>query len=284
MGGPMCRNIIAGGHSVVVCDKNPQAVERCTALGAQAGATPKEVAGRVEVVMTSLPLPPNLEEVALGPDGIAAGAAKDLVHIDLSTNSPSFVRKIGAALEERGVPFLDAPVSGGVAGAEQGTIAIMVGGDAALFGRFRPVFDSFGKNVFHMGAVGAGSAAKLVNNMIAFCSMAAAAEGLMLGTAAGLDAEQLVEVVQASSGDSRGFRFLAEKALAGDWSPKFALDLGYKDIGLAGQMADELNVPLSVAPPTQNLMRVARSMGFGPDDITSMARVYEKLLGRTIKG
>ena len=102
MGGPMCRNIIAGGHPVVVCDKNPEAVERCTALGAQAGATPKEVAGRVEVVMTSLPLPPNLEEVALGPDGIAAGAAKGLVHIDLSTNSPSFVRKIGAAMEDAG--------------------------------------------------------------------------------------------------------------------------------------------------------------------------------------
>ena len=178
--------------------------------------------------------------------------------------------------------MLDAPVSGGTIGAEKGTIAIMVGGDKAVFDAHLPLFESFGANIIHVGDLGAGSIAKIVNNMIAFCNMAAGAEGMMLGTVAGIDPNVLNQVVRNSSGNSMGFRAVAKKSLEQDWEPSFALDLAYKDMHLALELADELGVPLSLSPSVHNLMRMARGMGFGQQDTVAITRVYQETLNRKI--
>jgi len=283
MGGPMCRNIIKGGHDVTVFDLSPAAVKTCTDLGAKAGTSPKEVASQVDVVMTSLPMPKDVEAVALGPNGIIEGIRQGTVYIDLSTNSPTMIRKIAAALAPKGVVTLDAPVSGGAIGAEKKTIAIMVGGDRAAYDRCMPVFESFGQNISFLGALGSGAIAKIVNNMLAFSNMASAAEGLMLGAAAGIDPEALNEVIRNSSGNSMAYRGVAHKTLNGDWSATFTIDLAYKDLHLALELGDELGIPLPQGAQTHNLMRMARGMGFGGDDATAIMRVYEKTLGREIR-
>ena len=285
MGGPMCRNLIKNsGQEILVHDRDAAAVERCEEVGGAGVGSIAEAVAESDVVFTSLPMPRDVEAVALGEGGIAESARQGTVHIDRSTNSPTMVRSIAARLEPKGVRMLDAPVSGGTSGAENATIAIMVGGDRALFDEHRSLFESFGKNVIHTGDLGSGSIAKIVNNMVAFCNMASGAEGLMLGAAAGIDPDVLNQVVRNSSGNGFGFRAMAHKALRGDWSATFALDLAYKDMHLALELADEIGIPLPLAAQTHNLMRMARGLGYGGDDMTAVMRVYEDTLKREVRG
>jgi 3-hydroxyisobutyrate dehydrogenase-like beta-hydroxyacid dehydrogenase len=283
MGGPMCRNIIANtNHQVVVHDPDPVAAARCIALGAQSADSIAALSG-CDVVFTSLPIPSIVEQVIAGPGGLAETARPGTVVIDLSTNSPETAQAMHAALAARGIAMLEAPVSGGVARAEEGTIAIMVGGDPAVFEAQLPLFASFTANAIHAGPVGMGSVAKLINNMLAFCNMAAAAEGLAMGAAAGIDLAKLVEIVSVSSGASGSFNSLAGKALAGNFTPGFALDLAHKDLRLAVQLADRTGVPGMVAPNVLNLLRAARGLGHGSEDVGAMIKVYESLLGRQVR-
>lgn len=284
MGGPMCRNILKkGDHQVRVFDLNPDAVARCTALGASAGDSPRAVAADADLVMTSLPHPRDVEAVVLGPDGIAAHLRPGAVYCDLSTNSPLTVRKLAAALAERGVAMLDAPVSGGVVAAEKASLAVMVGGEREVFERVLPVLQCLGENVVHCGGTGTGCVAKLCNNLIAFGNMAASAEGLMLGAAAGIDLEVLNQVIRNSSGNSMTFRATVKNARSGDWTPSFALDLAYKDLHLALELADELGIPLPLGASVHNLMRMAKGLGYGQSDATAILRVYEDTLARPLK-
>src|SRR5215468_8806399 len=285
MGGPMCRNIVKrSNHQVTVFDLNPAAVKTCTDLGAGAAKSVAEVTKGADVVMTSLPMPKDVEAVALGEGGILASISKGQTFIDLSTNAPSMVKRIGAAMADKGIAMLDAPVSGGTTGAEAATIAIMVGGDKKVSDDALPVLQSFSANVIHMGELGTGTVAKLVNNMLSFCNMAALVEGMMLGTTYGLDPDKLLHVVANSSGNSNAVKNFTLRALAGKYSPpSFALDLAYKDLHLALELGDELGVPLQQGAATHNLQRMARGMGFGPEDSTSILRVYESALGHKIK-
>ena len=284
MGGPMCRNIVRNtNHDVTVFDLNPDAVAACTAIGAAAGASTKSVAAACDVIFTSLPMPKHVEEVALGPDGIAANARPGAVHIDLSTNSPATARRVHAGMAAKGIGMLEAPVSGGVPRATDGTIVIMVGGDPALFEANLPVLKSFSKEVIHVGPVGMGSVAKLCNNMLAFCNAAAASEALLLGAAAGIDVHKLYDVISNASGNSDAFRALGPKAFARNFKPGFALDLAHKDLRLALEMADEVGMPGMIAPQVMTLMRMARAHGMGADDSSSVLRVYEQALGREVK-
>jgi 3-hydroxyisobutyrate dehydrogenase-like beta-hydroxyacid dehydrogenase len=176
--------------------------------------------------------------------------------------------------------MLEAPVSGGVPRATDGTITIMVGGDPTLFEAQRPLLSSFSASVIHVGDVGMGSVAKLINNMLAFCNMAAAAEGLMIGAAVGIDLHRLQQVVASSSGASSAFTNLSAKAFAGAFAPGFALDLAYKDLGLAQHLATQLGVPSPIGAQTENLLRIARAMGLGSSDTAAMIQVYERILNR----
>lgn len=285
MGGPMCRNLIKkSNHAVSVFDLNPAAVKTCTDLGATAGKSIADVTKGADVVMTSLPMPRDVEAVTLGDNGILANIGKGKTYIDLSTNAPSMVKKIGAAMAAKGIAMLDAPVSGGTVGAEAATIAIMVGGDRKVFDDALPVLQSFSANVIHMGALGSGTVAKLCNNMMAFCNAAAASEAMMLGITAGLDPAKLVQVIASSSGNSSVFKAFSERALSGRFSPpSFALNLAHKDLHLAMELADELDVPLPLGSATHNLQRMARKMGMGGDDSSTILRVYEQTLGKTVK-
>ena len=285
MGGPMCRNIIKNtNHEVVVFDLDPAAIQRCTALGASSGGSVADVAKRCDVVITSLPIPRIVEEVALGAAGITESARPGTVYIDLSTNAPSTARRLAEGARAKGLGMLEAPVSGGVARATDGSIVIMVGGDAATFEQQLPLLKSFSGEVIHVGDVGFGSVAKLINNMLAFCNSAAAAEALMMGKRAGIDMTKLDAVIRNASGDSSGYRNMATKALAGNFAATFALDLAHKDLRLAMELADEVGVPGMVAPQVLNLMRMARGMGLGGMDSTSIMRVYETTLGTDVRG
>ncbi len=279
MGGPMCRNIIKNtNHEVVVFDQNPAAMAACA--GATAGTSVAQVSAACDVVFTSLPLPTVVEAVVFGADGVAANMRPGTTFIDLSTNAPSTAQRLHAALAARGVAMLEAPVSGGVARAVDGSITIMVGGDEAAFEAQRPVLAAFSGAVIHVGAIGMGSTAKLINNMLAFANMATAAEGLMMGVAAGIDLGKLAEVVLGSSGASASFKSMTTRALTGDFKASFALDLAHKDLRLAQQLADEVGVPSPMGAATLNLLRMARAQGLGPSDVTAMINVYEKSQGQ----
>ncbi|HET6307405.1 MAG TPA: NAD(P)-dependent oxidoreductase [Rhodopila sp.] len=284
MGGPMCRNIIRNtNHEVVVFDVSPDAVKACTDLGASCGSSVAEVASGCDVVMTSLPIPRVVEDVALGAEGIADNARPGTVFIDLSTNAPATAKRLEEGMKAKGIAMLEAPVSGGTARAKDGTIVIMVGGDAAVFEQNLPLLQSFSGEVIHVGAIGYGSTAKLINNMLAFCNSAAAAEALMIGKRSGIDLKKLDAVIRNASGMSAGYANLASKALAGNFAATFALDLAHKDLRLALEMADELGVPGLIAPQVMNLMRMARGMGLGSSDSAAMMRVYETALGEDVR-
>jgi 3-hydroxyisobutyrate dehydrogenase-like beta-hydroxyacid dehydrogenase len=281
MGGPMCRNLIAKcGEEVVVFDLDPAKVEACTQLGAAAAASLEQLAGAVDVVFSSLPMPQDVE-VAAG--AIANHARAGTTYFDLTTSSPQLARRLAAELETCGIAMLDIPVSGGPAGAEAGTLAVMAGGDEAVFEAHRPLIECFAATAIHVGPVGSGLVAKLINNMLGISAVAAACEGLMLGVQAGLDAERLDAVIRASTGDSLAYRALADRALSGDYTPAFALDLAYKDVHLALELADQLAVPTPIGASTHNLMRMARGLGLGDADPTAMIRVYETTLGREVR-
>jgi 3-hydroxyisobutyrate dehydrogenase-like beta-hydroxyacid dehydrogenase len=284
MGGPMCRNIIRNtNHEVIVFDLSPDAVKACTDLGASSGASVADVAARCDVVITSLPIPSVVEQVTLGPDGIAAHAKPGSVFIDLSTNAPSTAKKVHEGMAAKGIAMLEAPVSGGTVRATDGTIVIMVGGDDKTFEQQLPLLKSFSGEVVHVGDIGMGSVAKLINNMMAFCNAATAAEALMMGKRSGIDLKKLDAVIRNASGMSAGYANLSTKVLAGDYKASFALDLAHKDLRLALQLADELGVPGLIAPQVMNLMRMARGMGHGSDDSASMMRVYEAALSEDVR-
>ncbi len=284
MGGPMCRNIIKNtNHEVIVFDLNPDAVKACTELGASAGTSVADVASRCDVVITSLPLPKIVEDVTLGKGGIAENAKPGTVFIDLSTNSPATAKRVNEGMKAKGIPMLEAPVSGGTSRAKDGTIVIMVGGDATVFENNLPLLKSFSGEVIHLGDIGFGSVAKLINNMLAFCNSAAAAEALMMGKRSGIDLKKLDAVIRNASGMSNGYSNMAVKAFAGNFDATFALDLAHKDLRLAMELADELGVPGMIAPQVLNLMRMARGMGLGPSDSTSMIRVYETALNEDVR-
>ncbi len=275
IGTPMCRHLIEAGHTVLAYDVNTSNLERMVNLGAQAANSPRAVAQACDIVFSSLPGPREVEQVALGEDGIMAAARPGLLYVDLSTNFPAVAQRVCAALAELGVTMLDAPVSGGVVGAERGTLAVMVGGDQTAFETCRPLLEHFGANIFHVGDIGSGCVAKLVNNMLAFINTMAAGEGMLLGTKAGVDPQKLHDIIQASSGASWAMQQFPLKIFAGDFTPGFTIDLAYKDLRLALDMGDELSVPLVLGSICINLMRQLRANGHGGDDLSSLVRTLE---------
>jgi len=281
MGGPMSRNIVAKtNHEVVVFDLNPKAIEACVAAGAKRASSIAEIASNCDVVMLSLPTPKHVEQVVLGAEGVAAHARAGITVIDLSTNSPALMKTVAGKLKEKGVDFIEAPVTGGVIKATDGTLTIIAGGDEAVVDRQRPLLGAVGALVVHTGPHGSASVAKLVNNMLALCNSAVAAEGMMMAKMAGVDLHRIVEVISNGSGFSNAFRGVTGRAMKGNFEASFALDLAYKDLGLAVDLATEHGVPGMVAPQVLNLMRMARGMGLGQGDSTSVIKVYESVLGK----
>jgi 3-hydroxyisobutyrate dehydrogenase-like beta-hydroxyacid dehydrogenase len=281
MGGPMSRNIVGKtNHEVTVFDLNPAAMEACVKAGAKRGEGVAEVSAASEVIMLSLPTPKHVEAVIAGPDGIAENAKPGTVVIDLSTNSPGVTKRLGDLLSTKSIALVEAPVTGGVVKALDGTLTIICGGDEQVIDKQRPLLSSIGALVVHTGPHGSASVAKIVNNMLALCNSAVAAEGMMMAKMSGVDLNKIVEVISNGSGNSQAFRGVTARSLQGKFEPSFALDLAYKDLSLAVDLATEYGVPGMVAPQVLNLMRLARGMGFGQADSTSMIKVYESVLGK----
>ncbi len=246
MGNPMARNLIKGGVELMVNDVRKEACANLIELGATWADTPKEIAQQCEIVFTSLPGPRQVDEVALAGEGLYAGATQGMVHIDLSSNSLSAVRRLAGLAAQQGIGFLDAPVSGGIAGAEAGTLSVMVGGEQSTFNTVKPLLDMLGQNVFYLGEVGAGTIHKLTNNMLALGQALLLQEVITMGVKAGFDTKSLHSVWSVSSG--RGQAALMPNVLKRNWeNPFFSLALSAKDIGLCLEAARDLEVPMPVA-------------------------------------
>ena len=262
IGNPMARNLVKAGHALVVNDLREPAAANLIELGAEWADTPAKVAAGVEVIFTSLPGPVEVEHVLTAADGILAGARPGAVYFDLSTNAPSVARRLARVAAERGVTYLDAPVSGGVQGAEQATLAVMVGGDRGAFDAHRPLLEVIGKNVFHLGDVGAGCTAKLVNNLVGLAAGHLINEALVMGVKAGIDAGTLYEVMNVSSASRfvTGVPRLLERRFD---EVTFSLALATKDVGLAVALGRELGVPMPTAAAAEQAMLGAVAAGYG---------------------
>lgn len=283
MGAPMVRRLCERQFRVRVYDTSPAALERAASYGATPAASAAEVAASAETVLVSLPTPAIVREVALGPGGLVEGGAMR-TFVDLSTTGPTVAREIGEALAAKGVTAIDAPVSGGMAGAEAGTLAIMVSGDAAAIEKARPSLEVIGR-VFVVGdKVGMGQVLKLVNNGLAATSVIAASEAVVMAAHAGLDPKLTVEVINASSG--RNFmteKLFTERILTRSFDFGFRTELMHKDIRLCTEEAEAAGVPMFVTNAARQMWAFAVGQGGGRDDISTYVRYLENWTGTEIR-
>jgi 3-hydroxyisobutyrate dehydrogenase len=275
MGQPMVANLLKKSFAVIAYDIVPAALEAAVKLGATGGGSPAEVARQCDLVVTMLPSSGHAETAYLGAGGIAEGAAKGRLCVDMSTIDPNTSRRLAATLAERGIRFLDAPVSGGVPGATEATLAIMVGGEARDLDEARPALAAMGANIIHVGPVGAGEVAKICNNLIAGVAMIAVSEAFRIAEGFGVDPRVLTDVISKSSGATWAMQhghpvpgMVAKSAANRDYAPGFMTDLMAKDLGLAVEAARALRVPVFVAPAAQQLLRLASSHGYGRKDFS----------------
>ena len=284
MGKPMAKNLLQAGYSLTVFDVKESLTEELVAQGAQCAATVQAAVQGRQVVLMSLPNAAIVENVLTTENGVFAGSHPGQIIIDLSSVTPGHTQKMAGLAERSGVHYLDAPVSGGVSGAEAGSLTIMVGGEASVLGQCQDIFNVLGKKVYHVGPVGAGDTLKLVNNLLLGINMAAVAEALTLGVKAGLNPAVLLEVIGASSG--RSYALEAKTAnfiLKGNFAPGFAIDLQHKDLGMAIQTAVELGVPLALGNAAQAVYEEARLGGLGQKDISAVITLLEKVAGVSVR-
>ena len=268
MGSGMAANLQKAGHELIVHDLRRAAAEPYLANGAQWVDSPRAVAEASEIVFTSLPGPPEVEAVALGDNGLLSGMSRGKAYFDLSTNSPTVVRRINAAFAERDVYMLDLPVSGGPRGARTGKLALWVGGDEQIFNRYKTVLDAMGDKARYVGPIGAGSVAKLVHNGAGYCIQTALAEMFTVGIKAGVEPLALWEAVrEGASGRRRTFDGLIDQFLPGTYEPAaFALRLAHKDMSLATQLGRDFNVPMRIANLALAELSEALNRGWGNRD------------------
>lgn len=285
MGAPMVRRLLAHGYELFIRDVNAAAVapfkdQKNLTICASA----REVAACAPVILLSLPLPRVLDEVVLGADGIAEAGSGRVV-IDLSTSGVTAARRVAASARARGLHYLDAPVSGGVPGAEKGTLSVMVAGDRDLHDTYKPLLSIIGTNVFYIGAEpGQGQAMKLANNMLSGTALAVTAEAMAVTTKAGISPKLALDVLNVSSGRNSATQDkFPQSVLTGTFDYGFLVKLLLKDVKLFEELAEELGVPTLVAEATVNAWRIAVAQGYGDQDLTTIARMYERWAGVEIR-
>jgi 3-hydroxyisobutyrate dehydrogenase-like beta-hydroxyacid dehydrogenase len=283
MGIPMARNIQTAGHELVVHDANTDAGESLLKTGAEWMDTPRAVAETCRTVITCLPTPQIVEEVVYGSDGLVAGWKSGDVYVDMSTNSPSLIRRIAADAKTKGVAVLDAPVSGGTPGAEQGTLTIMVGGDPAVLDQVRPVLEPMAGKIFHLGEVGCGDVAKLVNNLIGLACNSICAEGFVLGVKAGIDPQVLYDLLCTGTANNWSLQQYPRTVFQGDFAPGFKISLAHKDMGLALELGKEHGVPLPVAEAVEADLTHALEAGLGEGGVDSVILPLEEVTGVQVR-
>jgi 3-hydroxyisobutyrate dehydrogenase len=275
MGGPMLANLVKKGFAVTAYDIVPAALESAVKAGATKAGSSAEAARAADLVVTMLPSSSHVESVYLGPGGVLDGVARGKLCVDMSTIDPAVSRRVAEALGAKGIRFIDAPVSGGVPKAIDGTLAIMIGGDARDVEEARPVLAAMGANILHVGPVGAGEVAKLCNNLIAGVAAVAVSEAFRIAEAFGVDHKVLTDVISKSSGNTWVMEaahpvpgMVPRAASSRDYEGGFMTDLMAKDLGLAVNAARELRIPVVVSPAAQQVLRLASSHGYGRKDFT----------------
>lgn len=284
MGASMAANLQKAGHELVVYDVRREAAEPHIANGARWADSPRAVADAAEVVFASLPGPPEVEAVALGEDGLLSAMQPGGAFFDLSTNSPTLVRRIHAEFAKKDVHMLDAPVSGGPRGAASGKLALWVGGEKEIFDKHKAVLDAIGDRAIYIGAIGAGSVAKLVHNCSGYAIQTALAEVFTMGVKAGVEPLALWEAVrQGAQGRRRTYDGLIDQFLPGKFDPpSFALRLAHKDVSLATALAREVGVPMRIANLTLEELTEARGRGWDDRDSRITMVLQEERAGVSI--
>ncbi|MEV4317417.1 2-hydroxy-3-oxopropionate reductase [Actinocrispum sp. NPDC049592] len=280
MGGPMAGHLVTAGHEVIGFDVVPESLTRLADAGGKAAGSVAEAVASAEVVITMLPNHPHVESVVLGSDGVLANAAEGTLLIDMSTIRPESSLAIAEAAKAKQIRVLDAPVSGGEAGAKGASLSIMVGGEAADFEAAKPLFDVLGKTVVHVGPHGAGQVVKAANQLVVGGTYALVAEAIVLLEASGVDAGTGLDVLAGGLAASRILDLKRETMVARQFAPGFRIDLHHKDMGIALAAARQAGVSLPVTGLVAQLVAAARAMGHGGLDHSALLKVTEALSGR----
>jgi 2-hydroxy-3-oxopropionate reductase len=277
MGKPMSKNLLKAGHYLTVFDINQSAMDELVKAGAEPGASPRDVAAKSEIVITILPNSAIVKAVILGDDGVIEGAQKGAIVVDMSSVSPQASREIAAALDQKGVRMLDAPVSGGEPKAIDGTLSIMAGGSQADFDELLPVFKAMGSSAVLTGSHGAGSVTKLANQIIVQLNIAAVSEALVLATKAGVDPELVYKAIRGGLAGSTVMEAKVPMILDRNFKPGGTLRINIKDIGNVLETSHELGMPLPLTATIMEILQALKADGMIDHDHASIVRFYEKL-------
>jgi 3-hydroxyisobutyrate dehydrogenase-like beta-hydroxyacid dehydrogenase len=275
IGRPMAKNLVKAGYDVVVWNRTRSKSDELAAAGARVAASAREAAANADVLFTVVSDPPALESVLWG-EGALESLRRGSVLVDSSTVSPALARRVAAACRDRGVEFLDAPITGGTWGAEKGELVFMVGGEAATLTRVEPVLGAMGKKWFHLGPHGAGQTIKLAMNLLLALEVQALAEALALVAGAGIPAENLIGVMQASMARAAVLDVKAPMILKQDYTPSFPLRLMHKDLGLALDLANQVGVPLPACAAAREVYNAVKGAAREDLDYSAVARFWQK--------
>jgi len=282
MGRPMALNVLRAGWDLAVHARRPESMEPLAAAGAATCASPAEVARHADILFTMVADTADVEQVILGPEGVIEGASPGAVLVDMSTISPAVTRTIAARLRERGLAMLDAPVSGGEAGAIAGTLSIMVGGAAEVFDRVRPLFAALGRNIVHVGGSGAGQVCKSCNQIVVGATIVGVAEAILLARASGVDPARVREALLGGFAASRILEVHGQRMIDGNFAPGFKARLHQKDMRIVGESALELGLALPSAATIAQYLNALVGQGLGEEDSAAIYKVLEAMShGRT---
>jgi 3-hydroxyisobutyrate dehydrogenase-like beta-hydroxyacid dehydrogenase len=283
MGLPMASNLLKAGYELAVYNRTPAKAGPLLEKGAQLAESPADAARRSEITITMLTANQAVEEAILGENGVIRGAAPGSVLIDCSTISPKTSKMAASRLAEIGIDHLDAPVTGSEPHAYEGSLTFMVGGKKSVYERCLPLFQAMGKRYFHVGESGAGSYAKLANNTIGAINLLSLSEGLAMAAKAGIDPRQFLEIISGGGARSGMADNKAHKILERDFHPHFKTALMHKDLGLALEMANEINLPVPVLSTVREMLFIAMSKGLASEDMCSVIKIYEEWAGIEVK-
>ncbi len=282
MGRPMAKNLIKAGHELTVFDFNKEAVADLVSCGAAAAESNKDLASKVDVVITMVPNSPQVRAAVLGKDGVVEGAKEGLVLVDMSSIDPTESKKIGAELAEHGIDMLDCPVSGGEPKAIDGTFSVMCGGKKELFDKYYDMLMVMAGSVVYVGDLGSGNVAKLANQMVVAINIAAVAEALTFAKKAGTDPELVYQAIRGGLAGSTVMDAKAPMMLAGNYKPGFRIELHIKDLNNALNAAHAISSPAPLTAEMMEIMQFLRSEGCDKDDHSSIVKYYEKISGTSI--
>ncbi len=284
MGTGMSRNLLKAGYPVTVWNRTPSKMEPLVQAGAEAAGSPREVAEKCDVIIDIVTDSPDVEEVLLGPSGVIHGARPGTVCIDMSTISPITTREVAAKLAEKGVRMMDAPVSGGVIGARDGTLSIMVGGDESLFQECLPILEAMGKTITHVGGIGNGQITKAVNQILVGTTMLGVAEALVFAKKSGVDVEKCHAAVSGGAAGSWQLTNNGGRVLRGDMEPGFKIKDYLKDLRIIMETAESIEMPLPATSLVQQMYRSMQAEGLMEKGTQAVSMVVERLANEKVVG